>query len=570
MESLKTRKTAVLVIVVVLLVSAAAAALWFLRLSKAPEPALSQFARSDLPTLDLRLQFITTKGEEVPGAETRLAAGAPGAEIAPACPELTGGDIDDPTPRTEAEKRGEACGKSATWTVKQHPIGLSLYFRDGDKVLAMFDNQTMVRELLQNRLFQGLFYEPLRDAGIRAEDLRLNGLEGAFLKTVIREAVAADGVLHYDIAHGKKGFVFSFVRSKCIYFTKALPLLTRVLVRSGYRIPALQEPILEMRIGLQRLFMTQVNDRVYLANGLEGLINVLESLPIAAQPLPDTPLVLTVRSEAFVAGVLPVMVGAPEWELRLGFGVSPKDAGEMQFSAGKLTRALSPKVYKGIAASIPHDVFASLITSYSLSPSMSTEEWRRLVMDGPGEKTADLPDEAGLAIIWDLDAGTSGITQMGVVIASQKTPQAAPEFAKYFRDKRLTAECGGGTVFLAATSEKLLVRMKESCNGQSLSVLDWEKGEPAKAMASSQLMLFLNAGSGLRELFLAGGAAEGQDAGEFAPQWKKEYEEAKAAMRRDGEKVFASLPIFAYHGNGSATAQTVELQGLTVKQGGAK
>ena len=104
MESFKTRKTAVLVIVVILLLSAAAAALWFLRLGKAPEPALSQFAGSDLPTLDLRLQFITTKGEEVPGEETRLAAGAPGAEADSTCPELTGGDIDDPTPRAEAEK----------------------------------------------------------------------------------------------------------------------------------------------------------------------------------------------------------------------------------------------------------------------------------------------------------------------------------------------------------------------------------------------------------------------------------------------------------------------------------
>ena len=290
MEPIQTRKTVILLIVAVLLVGVAALA--FFRFSpKAPVTTvqqtvamrLGQLVSNDLPVLDLDLQFISTRGQEIPAEETKL--GKPGtiakAQAAPikVCPELIGGDTDSRIAKEDSEKRDENCAKSARWIVKRHPIGFSLYFQDGKEVLSLFDDKTKVGELFQNRFFQGIFHEPLRDFAIRAEDLRLQGLEGAVLRTLIREAVVADAELHYDVAHGKRGFVFSFVREKCGYLSTALPVMARVLGRSGYRIPALPELILEMRIGLQRLFLTEAAGRIYLANGLETLINVLESLP---------------------------------------------------------------------------------------------------------------------------------------------------------------------------------------------------------------------------------------------------------------------------------------------------
>jgi len=579
-EPIQTRKTVILLIVVGLL--AGVAALAFFRFSpnapvtKAQKATtrLGQFVKSDLPILDLDLQFVSTRGQEIPSEQTKLGKTGTIAKVqaAPikACPELIGGDTESRISKTDSEKRNENCAKSARWIVKKHPIGFSLYFQDGREVLSLFDNKTKVDELLQNRFFQGIFHEPLRDFAIRAEDLRLEGLEGAVLRTLIREAVVADAELHYDLAHGKRGFVFSFVREKCGYFSTALPVMARVLGRSGYRIPALPELILEMRVGLQRLFLTEVEGRVYLANGLEALINVLESLPASTKTTDNMPLALAVRSEAFVANILPVMIGAPEWELRLGFGLSDKNAGQLTFPAGKLTRPLSPQIYKGIPASIPHDVFAALVTSYALPAEITTKEWQRLVTEGPGIATAGRPDAAGFAILWDLDAENEGITEMGVVIANQKTPEAAEKFKQYFREPQRTAECGGGAVFLAATSEKLLVRMKEACGGQSLSLLDRQNGEYAQTLDASQLFIFVNSAIGMRELFLAGGAAAGGELGDFAPNWKKEYEQAKVAMRQDGEKAISSLPIFVYAGAAPEGAKTVLLQGYMAKQGGAK
>jgi hypothetical protein len=525
--------------------------------------------RSGLPVLELDIEFINLKGKKVTPehsrlvdktAETRRRIPTPATE---SCPELIGGDTRNGYQPSEKEKRGENCPNIARWLVKRHPIALSLYFREGKQVLEVFETEARVKELFASRFVQGLFYEPLHSAGIRAEDLRLEGFDGAFLARLIREAVAAHGELHYDAAHGRKGFVFSFVRDECPFAAKALPVIASVLARSGYRIPRLKEPVLEMRIGRQRIFLTQVKDRVYLANGLEGLINVLESLPPPSRDLPRTPLVLTVRAEALVEKFLPVVVGAPTWKADFGFELSPEAAGTLQFAAGKPAKHLRPKLFKGVLASIPHDVFAALVTSFHPSPEMTNEQWRQLATGGPGDRVAAGPEEGGFALLWDLSSEDGPISHLGVVIANQTAPDEVEKFKQYFAYRISTAECGGGTVFLAATSSTLLARMRESCESQSLSVLDWEQGARTNEYEAAQLFLFMNPATGMRELFLAGGA-KGNELEDFDPQWKQNYEKALAAMRAEGERVFASLPIFAYAGSAAPTAELVRLKGLTV------
>ncbi|NJL59833.1 MAG: hypothetical protein HC887_09505 [Desulfobacteraceae bacterium] len=131
--------------------------------------------------------------------------------------------------------------------------------------------------------------------------------------------------------------MFSFVRGECPYASKTLPMIVRFLARSGFTVPGMAEPILEMKVGLQRLFLTQYEDRVYLSNGLEALLNVIESVP-PPKEMPKLPLVFTVRSEAFMENdVLPVIIGQETWEGHLGFGLSAQDFGALQVSSGKLS-----------------------------------------------------------------------------------------------------------------------------------------------------------------------------------------------------------------------------------------
>ena len=527
--------------------------------------------------LDLNLKLIDINGDEIaPTPKSRLLGTARKSEQKSAepaseeCPELVGGDTGERSTLAGLKDRPSDCPKIATWVVRCHPIAFSLYFQDANKLLALFDGNTPARELFQTRFFQGIFYDPLHSVGIRAEDLKIEGLQGAFLATLLREALQARGELHYDLTHGKRGFVFSFVRDACPFAAKALPAAVRVLARNGYRLPGLSEPVIEMRIGLQRVFLTQYEDRVYLANGLEALLNVIESLPPPTKKdLPKTPLILTTRAEAFVDKILPVMVGEPTWAIDLGIDFSEETPGALQFAPGKFARQLRPKIFKGVPAGIPHDAFAAVLTSFHLAPEMTTQEWQRLASRGPMEPAPGGAQEAGVAILWDLSAEYDPPSNIGMVIANQGAPDEAEQFKRYFADQELTASCGGGTVFLAATSRNLLTRMKESCEHQSLSVLDWERGAKTQAFENSQLVLFINPGTAMRELFLAGGAKSG-DTGDFEPEWKQQYEKAKEAMRQDGEKVFRKLPIIAYAGSASPTAPTVQLKGFTVTQGAAR
>lgn len=576
MESIKTGKSKN-VLIVVLALCVVAGFVLFQAYKKLHATGIAQFVRADLPMLELRLEFVDINGEAVTPENSKLLdkapekdAKTPAPKAPEGCPELIGGDTRESVDLSSKEKKAaQDCPRVAKWVVKRHPIGLTLRFEDAAKVLALFETNAQVKELFASKFFQGLFYDPLHGASVRAEDLHLEGLSGAFWTKLIREALGAHAEIHYDVAHGKKGFVFSFVRGDCAFASQALPIIVRSLARSGCKIPKLKDPIIETRMGPQRVFLTQFEDRVYLASSLEALINTMESLPPPGRDMPKAPLVLTVRGEAFVDKVLPVLMGRPIWAMDFGFGVSPESPGMLQFPSGKFAEHLRPKMFKGVLASIPHDAFAALAMSLYVPAKMTTEQWRELATRGPAEAKGAGPDESGLAVVWDMASEGDHISRMGMVIANQKTPDDIEQFKQYFTNADLTDTCGGGTVFLASTSRELLVRMKESCEGQSLSVLSWERGSKAKEYESAQCFLFANPGVAMRELFLAGGAKSG-DLGEFEPQWKQDYEKAKEAMRKDGEKIFGSLPIIAYAGNSTPKAGTVQLRELTVKQGASR
>jgi len=569
-ESINARKSKG-VIRAAAVVLALVSALLFWTCKGLHKTALSSFVRSDLPMLDLDLHFVDLSGQEVPPNETRLAAetGKPGSTPqsgTEACPEIQGGDVRGGSDVKPGDKIPDTCPKKVQWYVKRHPIALSLCFPEPQKILSLLKEDGAFKEIWESKFVQGILYDPIHSAGIRAEDLGLQGLEGAFLARLAKEGIAGHGVLNYDAVHGKKGIVFSFVRDECPYASKALPVIARTLFRSGYRVPKLGEPIYEMRIGLQRIFITEQEGRIYVSNGLEGMLNVLESIRPPDGNTSNTPIVLTLRGEAFLDKLLEAMTAQSDFTVVMGFGLSKESPGYLHIPAGKYAKHLRPKVFKGVLASIPHDVFAALVTSFYLPPNMTPQEWKQLATEGPGDQTANIPEEGGAAVLWDLSSESSGITNIGIAIANQTTPDETQRFKSYFANPDLTATCGGGTVLLASTSQPLLTRMKEACERQSLSILDWERGAKTNDYDSAQIFLFMNPGTGMKELFLAGGAKSDDQEG-TKPQWKEHYERAKAAMREDSERLFGSLPVFAYSGSAAPSAREVQLKEFKVQQG---
>jgi len=561
MEPLTSAKRLMLIAGVVAL-TATAGLLAYRHLSKAP---FGHMLRNGLPMLDVSVVLRDMNKQNIDAAATFL--GTP--EEAPAtderCPALTGGDSGSATILAGGEPRPADCPQRAIWYVKKHPIAFTLYFNRGDTVLKWWENDAQAKAWQESRFMQGLFFGLLKSMKIKAEQLNLQGLQGEFLGLFLRDTIAANAELHYDMVHGDQGWVLSYVRGNSDFAEKALPAMAGLLAGNGYRIAKLPEPVVELRIGLQHFFLTEYQERIYLAQSLEALLNVLESIN-PNETHADTPISLTLRGEAFVERLLPVLTGTPTATIELAFSLDQAQPGAVRLPAGPWVKPLHPQIFEGVIASIPHDAFAGVAASFLLPPATTIDDWRKLSNEGPALIQPG-PEPGGLALIWDFTA-ESPSGAVGIAIANPAEPQASPAYRQYLHKADLGDECAGGSVFLAASSQSLLTRMKEACNRQSLSPLDWQRGQEKQRFLSSQILAFINPGSAMRELFLAGGAGDSEDHADFAPRWQQDYEKAKAAMRQDGDKLFYSLPIFSYAGRAAGT--TVILEGKTVKQEAAQ
>ena len=337
---------------------------------------------------------------------------------------------------------------------------------------------------------------------IRAEDLGLQGLEGTFIATLVKESIAAHGQLHYDVVHGRKGFVYSFVRNECPYAAKALPVICRVLARSGYKVPKLKEPILEMSIGLQRVFITEYETRVFVANGLEALINVMESLqPPTGTDTPNTPIVLSVRAEAFVDNLLPVMTGRPAFRWTSGSGCPGKPRMSFAFppaSSPDICVPGSSRACLPASRTMPLRRLRPVSICRRICRPKRGESWP---WRDPAIRRQPVPRRAALPLSGTFRRKETRLPAWGSSLPTRPRPMQVHRFKNFFTDPKLTAECGGGTVFLAATSELLLTRMKEACERQSLSVLDWEKGSLAEAFSVQTASFLSESGSGNARAF---------------------------------------------------------------------
>lgn len=560
MEPITPEKRLMLISATVAVLATAGIVAYF-RLAHAP---LSELQRADLPMLNLTVKVRDATGHDIAPSDTLIGSteGIPTGDEH--CPSLTGGDIASATVASSEAPRPGDCPHQAAWYIKKHPVAFTLYFNQGHAFLNWWDKEPQIKNLLNNRFSQGLFFGLLQSLKIKAEQLKIDGLQGEFLAQLIRDAITANAELHYDMTHANRGWVLSYLRSDSDFAEKALPAMAGLLASSGYRIDKLPEPILEMRVGLQTFFLTQYQQRIYLAQSLEAMLNVIESVIPQYNPDP-VPLTLIIRTEAFIANLLPALAGSPDWHAQFDFDLSNQQLGTLSLPNGPWTRQLQDNLFEGVLGSIPQDVFAAIATSIELSPTLTVDDWRKLATDGPATTPPD-SKPAGVALVWDFDADTPR-GAIGVIIANPSNPEASPSYQQYLRNAELSAECGGGSIFLAATSQNLLTRMKEACAHQSLSPLDWQRGVEKQRFSSAQLVTFVNPGAGIRELFLAGGAGNAQDSNEFAPRWQQDYENAKAAMREDGDKLFGGLPIFSYAGRVSDDSDAeIKLAGKLVAQ----
>ncbi|MFZ2452631.1 MAG: hypothetical protein WAW36_19150 [Methylovulum miyakonense] len=564
MEPLTSTKRLILIgTALILAVAATAGILSYRRLSQVP---LGKMVRGGLPMLDLTVILRDRDNKNLDAHGTLLGSNEkPPVEVEnPHCPTLIGGDSSSATVIGAWDKRPADCPQQAFWYVKQHPIALTLYFHQGEAFLKWWDGQAQIKTLRDSHFMQGLFFGLLKSMKIKAEELHLQGLQGEFLNQLLRDAIGANAELHYDMSHGERGWVLAYQRSDSAFAEQALPAMAGLLADNGYQLDNLPEPILAMRIGLQHFFLTEYDQHIYLAQSLEALLNVLENKETMEEYDEDVPLRLVLRTDAFVDHLPAVLTTSAKADIALAFTLQANSLGNLQLPAGPWQTPLHDKIFEGVLASIPHDVFAAVATSFRIPATLTSEDWQRLSSNGPPQSQPG-PEPGGLALLWDFDKATPG-GAIGIVIANPGEPQASPAYRQYLRNGELGEECAGGSVFLAASSQGLLNRMKEACARQSLSPLDWQHGVDKPRYLSAQLVSFINPGTAMRELFLAGGAGDNTDESDLAPRWQQNYEQAKAAMRQDGEKLFRSLPIFSYAGRVANDNGVASLEGKAISQ----
>ena len=463
---------------------------------------------------------------------------------------------------------------NASLKIIRRPAALTLAIGDAAKLSDYVENNARAKEFFNSELAQGTFSEVLETLKVRAEDLHLNGLQSDIMQALISDIIHAGAQLHYDIAAGRNGFVLTFERGRSTLASRALPLITNALARREYGLDRIPETVVELLVGRQSLYVLEHDGIVYLSNSLATLLGRLETYegkPAATHVTDGAAVEVTVRAEAFINSLLPIMVGGQNWHARIPIDLSAQGftIRSINLDSAKMFGYLKSGITPELAGAVPHDAFAALLTSFWIAPDMTLAQWQDLALKGPQAPPADKPERAGVAVIWDLSRETTGLSAIGVAIAqpldaAAKEPPRELGIDGYFDVS--TDTCAGGTVWLASNSDVLLGRMKEGCDRQSSSLLN-SLEKIGRIKNDDQLIFTANPRAGLLELLEvgigdAGSALESES--ELSPAWKAQYVKAVGMARERAAGTIGILPQLLFAGRASASG--AELKPIELKE----
>ena len=499
-------------------------------------PADSRLAEATPPPSEAAAVDVTTTTASTPGAIEPVSTG-PGRPASP---------VEPPE-------------RDATVKLTRAPIGLSVYVLDDRALLTWATENPTAREVLSSELVRGVFQDALRTTRVRAEDLKMGqDVQGAFLLPALRDVLGADAALHYDASQGRRGWVLSFRRAGAPIASRLLPPVLGALARRTYRIEKLDLSVVEVLVGEQPLFLAETDGIVHVGTSLRGVLQVIEVGPLPAPSGARGTLAVTVRAEAWVQNLLPLVTGSRDFQATWTVDLARADsAGSIATSGATLFGHLRPALPPGVLASVPRDAFAAVAASLPVPRGMTPDDWNRVSHDGIPAATAPGRDPAGIAVVWDLSSKKSALTDVGVVVQPAGGDVDA-ELSGYLSTGAVHATCAGGSVWLAATTDLLLTRMREACERQSPSLLDWRAGRAGEA---GQLVLLVDPAVGLAEMIAAGiGGATDSRASEASsdPEWKRRYLDAVERARASGDGTAARLPALVYEGRGNARGATLE------------
>src|SRR4030095_6972983 len=148
----------------------------------------------------------------------------------------------------------------------------------------------------------------------RAEDLKMGDeVQGAFLLPVLRDVLGAGAALHYDATQGRRGWVLTFRRAGAPLASRLLPPVLGALARRTYQLQKAGVPGAEVLVGDQSLFLAETGGIVHVGTSLRGVLQVIEVGPLPAPSGARGTIAVTLRAEAWVQNLLPLLTGSSEF-----------------------------------------------------------------------------------------------------------------------------------------------------------------------------------------------------------------------------------------------------------------
>jgi hypothetical protein len=536
----------------------------------------------DVPVLELHVAFVDTLAKatgsdkaEAPAGEAKEKSASEGDARASVttpstdvCPEVVGGDLGRSEPkrrRSFFEPTPLPCPLKATWRVYRNPVVASLFFVRGIDVIDWYEANPKVTSFRESDLWKGLVRQLAETLKIRAEELQLEDWKGEFLGPLVRDALAANASLHYDLIHGSGGFLFAFDRSRAPLVDKALPIVVRGLATNAYEAKGYEQPLVEIRFYGRTFYLTQVGDRVSVSSSLEGLLNIQDQSPFALPQGEQGSLVAVVRPESFMDKLLVSTVGVSQWPISIAFElsrtVSTLDGARVP--RARAFQSLASSTDGGVLASLPHDALAAVALSAHVPLEQPVSEWSISAPTTGGT--------AGLGLVWDV-SGKDKRFDVGLAVAAPAGANVQVRPQDFVSSRGVVTTCAGGAVWLAASSDPLLVRMRESCERQSLSIRDLS-GLKAGDLEAQQVSLVFNTGVMLHELFVLGGGDTSEAVSDGASTTEGEAPEdpekdARERIAKMIAEVVPSLPVLGLMGRLNDPHSDLRLKGFMSTHGG--
>jgi hypothetical protein len=529
---------------------------------------IDRFVPPGTPRVRLHVAVLDSERKEVAPADSRLAdATPPATDTAPVeSPTTTAPSAVQPVSTGGGRPvagPGEPPERDATVKLTRAPIGLSIYVLDDRALVAWATENPTAREVLSSELVRGAFQDALRTTRVRGEDLKMGSdVQGAFLLPVLRDVLGADAALHYDASQGRRGWVLSFRRGGAPLASRLLPPVLGALARRTYRLAKPDLSVVEVLVGEQPLFLAETDGIVHVGTSLRGVLQVIEVGPLPAPSGARGTLAVTVRAEAWVQNLLPLVTGSREFQTTWSVDLARADsAGSIATSGATIFAHLRPALPPGVLAAVPRDAFAAVAASLPVPLGLTPDDWNRVAHDGIPAAKAPGRDPAGIALVWELSEKSASLSEVGVAV-QPGGGEVDAELSGYLRPGVAHDTCAGGSVWLAATTELLLTRMRESCERQSASLLDWRSGRGGEP---GQLVLLVDPRVGFAEMLTAGigAASQERETASFNdppndPEWKRRYLDAIGRARASGDATVARLPALVYEGKAGPRGATLE------------